>query len=177
MSAGKGDRDRTADLNAYRSSPLWNNLSKQHNSLSEFSDNSNVIIKNFDSVESNEKYLFLDDYREVRDAYINNDRLVTISGVPEYKWDTVRSYDEFVNYIRSCKNKPTISFDFDLDTDEDNEFTDWRDSKIKTGAHCAEWLINECFWNKEDLLKCYIHSTNSKGRLIIDEILKQLIKN
>ena len=85
MSAGKGDKNRTSDLNAYRSSPLWDNLSKQHNSWSEFSNDLNVFIEKFISDEPNEKYLFLDDLREVRDAYVNNNRLTSISGVPEHE--------------------------------------------------------------------------------------------
>jgi hypothetical protein len=177
MSAGKGDKNRTADLNAYRSSPLWDNLSKQHNSWTEFSNNLNVFVEKFISVESNEKYLFIDDLREPRDAYVDNNRLTTISGIPEHRWDIVRSYDEFISYVRLCDGELTISFDFDLDCDLDNEFTDWRDSKIKTGAHCAEWLINECLLHEKNLPKYYIHSTNSEGRLIIDEILRKVVKN
>lgn len=173
MSAGKGDRNRTADLNAYRSSPLWDNLSKQHNSLSEFTNDVNIFVEKQIPV----KALFIDDIREPRDAYVNNDRLTTISGIPEHSWDIVRSYDEFVNYITQSDKELVISFDFDLDMDEDNVSTNWRDSKIKTGAHCAEWLITRCMLDEANLLKYYIHSTNPTGRAIIENILREIVKN
>lgn len=48
MSAGKGDRNRTSDLNAYRSSPLWDNLGITKNKNIQSCKETNFFKENFD---------------------------------------------------------------------------------------------------------------------------------
>ena len=47
----------------------------------------------------------------------------------------------------------------------------WQDFKIKTGAHCAEYLVKACEARKVSVPKYYIHTANSAARPIIEEIL------
>ena len=72
--------------------------------------------------------LFLDDYRFPHDVYPDTD---------ENEFDSVRSYDDFVEYIEQNRLPSFISFDNDLGFDVK------RRKISKTGFEAAKWLVQE----------------------------------
>jgi hypothetical protein len=202
MSAGKGDKNRVSDLKAYRESPLWDNMkNKKYDSYTEFSNDFNPVVE--ECVESSTeiktescsspKFLFLDDDRVPQHAYIweEDKTLSQVSGISNFKWDIVRSYDEFVAYITMYGIPKVVSFDNDLWIPEcDNvpeeqvrklfQMIDWESSSIKTGAHCAAWLCERCKDIQHPLPTYYVHSANALARPIIKglfETARPLIKH
>lgn len=99
--------------------------------------------------------LFLDDSRDA----------------PDFTWDTVRSYKEFVAYITLHGVPDVVSFDHDL---ADEHYTVWQETTYveehaevhyrqfleKTGYDCAKWLIERGTLPKE----YHVHSLNPVGR-------------
>ena len=190
--AGKGDKNRVRDLEAYRSSPLWDNLKKKkYESYTEFSNDFTPLVEN---IENNKikRFLCLDDERKIKNCYLYDEQqlLTVASGVSEFEWDIVRSYDEFVDYVEKYGIPDIVSFDNDLDTSMEGEhlkkfdkahdtgFLDWESCKTKTGIHCAKWLIDKCKELNADIPKYYVHSANTFARPIIREIMESgRIKN
>ncbi|HTC92870.1 MAG TPA: cyclic-phosphate processing receiver domain-containing protein [Terriglobales bacterium] len=103
--------------------------------------------------------LFLDDTRPAPDA----------------SWTVVRSYDAFVRYITEKGVPDVISFDHDLHWEhcypESGEFAEkvipYDKYKIKTGYHCAKWLIA----NGHKLKEWHVHSSNLVGAANIEAVL------
>lgn len=139
-------------------------------------------------------YLFLDDNRNPKDAYIHpprgtsNGRLVNMtslseaSGIPNGSWDIVRSYQEFVDFIHEKGIPTVVSFDHDLTREcVDLYITDTMISGIidynnipkRTGWHCAKYLKNHCEEINKPFPKYFIHSANEYGV----ENIKKLIEN
>jgi len=146
----------------------------------------------------NQMYLFLDDLRLPKDAWIYPRRddkkqiitgrsLENISGIPNGNWDIVRTYEQFVDYLEKNGIPDVISFDHDLHVEHINHYHDvtnfiglveYGNLKIPTGKHCAEYLIDK--WNEAGRIKtptCYIHSANQCGAKNIKEVLNQLYSN
>lgn len=126
------------------------------------------------------KFLFLDDIRTPLDCfYMKNPDLY------DRKWDIVRNYDEFVNYILTEGVPDFISFDHDL-SDEHyspemyksmetyNEL--YNGFKEKTGYDCAKWLCNYCAENSIPLPEFEVHSMNPVGRENIKNYLNSYLK-
>ena len=165
---GKGSKSRVNDIKAYWDCPLWN---KKDNMENEY-----------------RRCLFLDDVREVGQAFLwdKHESLVRASGISAWRWDIVRSYDEFTEYIVKNGIPDVVSFDNDLwdvasesATNPTNEeltkqfqMIGWQDFKIKTGAHCAEYLVGACKAFNKPIPVYYIHTANSAARPIIKEILE-----
>lgn len=162
---GKGDKSRVSNFSAYRD---------HHDEI--FKKKDNRIMK----------HLFLDDIRIPQNATLWGDdpptNLIVRSNIPAWKWDIVRSYDEFVKYIEENGIPDTVSFDNDLVDFADHRLTneevtkmflmeDWQNFKVKTGAHCAEYLVNLVKEKKCAMPKWYIHTANSAARPIIKQIL------
>jgi hypothetical protein len=135
------------------------------------------------------RFLFLDDDRQPEHAHLWDEdaNLIVYSGIPVWKWDIVRSYDEFVNYIDTVGIPDVVSFDNDL-WDVAYELAENRTSKklaaqflmenwenfdIKTGAHCAQYLVSACKLAEVPIPKFYVHSANARARPIIRKILSQ----
>lgn len=180
--AGKGPDSRVSDHSAYRNSPLWDNFGKKsYDSYTEFSKDFTPMVEEIENTEYKPfRALFLDDDRIPEHAYMwdHDKTLQQYSGIANYKWDIVRSYDEFVEYVEKYGIPTVVSFDNDLWTpkwDElpDDEFNklflmkDWENSSIKTGAHCAAWLCERCKRLQHPLPKYYVHSANATARPII----------
>lgn len=89
------------------------------------------------------KKLFLDDLRTVNMIYDKSE-------VDEF--DVVRSYDEFVSYIKSHRLPDFISFDNDLGLDANEEVA-------PDGYACAKWLVYESGLDLHDLT-FKVHSAN-----------------
>lgn len=126
--------------------------------------------------------LFLDDIRNPKDA---------INLVPsnlnkfywENDWDIVKSYKDFVNYIKSNGVPDFISFDHDLaDIHYEVDFSDWEFSSDQlgveeTGLDCAKWLVDYCFDNGLKLPQYVVHSANPAGRKNIQGYLNNATKH
>src|SRR5690606_9779053 len=90
------------------------------------------------------------------------------------KWEIVRNYDEFVDWIRENGIPKMISFDHDLADEHyhpamnvsDEDYNVLYDEFVeRTGYDCAKWLIQYCQDNYLDLPeKVICHSMNSVGR-------------
>lgn len=167
---GKGSKSRVTNYNNYWNSPLWNKEAVN------------------EEPETLKRFLFLDDVREVREAFLwdENISLLSASKIPAFKWDIVRSYEEFVAYIQKNGIPDVVSFDNDLwdvsyelsvtpsneELEKQFQMIGWEDFDIKTGAHCAQYLVDACRALSNPIPKYYIHSANSAARPIIRKILK-----
>lgn len=123
-------------------------------------------------LEKQDKYLFLDDIRIPVDAfeYTNEPMFV------HKKWDIVRTYEEFVEWITINGMPYFISFDHDLADSHytpEHLWTDyekskkWQEEQVhseKTGYECAKWLVNYCMDNNIKLPEYYCHSMNPVGK-------------
>lgn len=124
------------------------------------------------------KYLYLDDFRHVYDSfrYTGN----TIYNFPE-KWDVVRSYAQFVKYIKktyqATGNLPElISYDHDLH-EEHYEYLKgiipYDTLKEKTGYHCIQWLLNFCKDNNLKFPKYLLHTQNEQGYENMEKLINE----
>lgn len=168
---GKGSVSRVTDWEAY-----YANLSKLYPSK----------IKQDKQDNQQEYYLFLDDNRSPKEACLwgyNRKRLIDESGIPNGSWLIVRSYDEFVNCIDTRGIPKVVSFDNDLVNFFEEDFSadevqklftmkDWETFLIKTGAHCAEYLVKRCNALGKPVPKYYIHTANTAAYPIIKSILE-----
>jgi hypothetical protein len=110
--------------------------------------------------------LFLDDTRNPVDVYEYTFRHIYL----DIDWVIVRSYDEFVQMIKTFGLPEKISFDHDLGLEHYDHQHDepgklpYDQYTEKTGYHCAKWLIDHCMDNKLELPKTIlIHSMNVIG--------------
>lgn len=160
---GKGDKPRIDSYDRY--SRNYDNIFKNKNEL-------------------NVKYnLFLDDYRNPKDAFLYDEEksLHQASGLSDWQWVIVRNYDQFVAYIEETGIPEVISFDNDLSDAHMNYFQKaclspdqfYDITKVeKTGIHCAMWLRDKCVRELKTIPRYYVHSANHLARPIIREILK-----
>ncbi len=106
-------------------------------------------------------YLFLDDIRTPFEAYSYSLNPVFL----DKKWEIVRTYAEFVQWITQNGLPYFVSFDHDL--------SDVESIQEKTGYDCALFLVDYCLNNQ---LKCptfYCHSMNPVGKTKIIGLLEQ----
>lgn len=112
--------------------------------------------------------LFLDDLRKA----------------PDFTWDVVRNFEQFVTYIQLHEVPDIISFDHDLG-DEHYKVVDWGGGLIngvteipydkykeKTEYDCAKWLIENNLLPKE----YRIHSMNIVGAKNIQFVMEASYK-
>lgn len=128
--------------------------------------------------------LWLDD---IRNPFLNEERKVPIDKNGKYyniNW--VLNYEQFVKWIELFGLPNAISFDHDLaeehytpeyfwsNYNQSKKYQDWKKLtyKEKTGADCAQWLIDYCKEFNEKLPEIYIHSVNPVGVDYIKEKLK-----
>lgn len=134
---------------------------------------------------TNKMNLFLDDKRMPSDAYIENLHELGSQIFINREWEVVENYNEFVKWIIDNGIPEMVSFDHDLapshytpeylwsDYEKSKE---WQDAQIhteKTGAECAEWLVNYCLEKNISLPFWTVHSSNPVGR---DKIIRILIQ-
>lgn len=105
------------------------------------------------------KKLFLDDIRTV-------DMIYPARQVPEF--DLVRSYTEFVQYIKKNGLPELISFDNDLGLDKDGNLA-------PDGYAAAKWLVYESGLDLSDL-KFHVHSANPVAAEQIRGLLNNYIE-
>jgi len=142
--------------------------------------------------------LFLDDIRMPKDAWIyprrneqkqiiSGQSLEQISGIPNDNWEIVRSYDQFVAMIEKNGIPDVVSFDHDLSEEHLDHYFDvtsktgkihYDELKIKTGKHCAEFLVDKLKNLGDDVnIKTFVHSANFWGAKEIRETLTSLIND
>lgn len=88
-------------------------------------------------------------------------------------WIIVRSYDEFVNWIKENGVPDEISFDHDL-ADVHYDPSTWVQGfkyHEKTGYDAAKWLCTYCFENSLPFPKWNVHSANPVGSQNIISLL------
>ena len=179
---GKGSDSRVSNHRAYWDSALWKN--KNSKILTQLED-LDPVDDTIRYVPKQKSFLFLDDIRVPQNAYLWDEKgtLQAISGISNYNWDVVRNYDQFVEYVERNGIPDVISFDNDLwdvmdeDVDEEmlrKQFTmiDWEQFEIKTGAHCAKYIVNKCKEQGRDIPEYYVHSANHVARPIIRKIME-----
>ena len=113
---------------------------------------------------SHRKYIFLDDERYPID--------VTWIKLPDYKWDIIRNYPEFVKYIQTHGVPEFLSLDHDLGSEhygnfsmnESGYFIDYSKFSEKTGYDCAKFLVDECIRLDKDVPDYVVHSMNPIGK-------------
>jgi len=94
---------------------------------------------------------------------------------PSLEWDVVRSYDEFVEFIKKNGTPEIISFDHDLDdlqqaaTEAEGKVYGVRE---RTGYDCAWWIVE----NKIPVKKFLVHSMNPGGALRIKNLMNDYLE-
>lgn len=132
------------------------------------------------------KLLFLDDLRNPFEQDWMN-WLAQYSPIEQpYEVVWVKSYEQFVAWIKTNGLPAGFSFDHDLGSDISREKvkngmskTQARKEKkgTKTGMDCAKWLVEYCLDNKLPMPPYSIQSANPAGRENIDGLLKGFIKH
>ena len=118
--------------------------------------------------------IFLDDIRKPSD--------VTWIELPPYSWVIVRSYAEFIETILTRGLPITVSFDNDLHpthyqfyksmSEDGRTRYPYEQCLVKTGYHCAQWLVKYCLDRKLNLPYYIIHTFNPVAREDISALLK-----
>lgn len=111
--------------------------------------------------------LFLDDFRKPEEAYkMTND--------PVYleEWIICKKYQKFIDCIEEKGLPEIISFDHDLSARMYSGRISYREMKVKSGYHCAIWLIEYCKENQLPLPEYKIHTVNKLGYENILKILE-----
>lgn len=120
------------------------------------------------------KMLFLDDKRIPTDVYSYKENA---SFLYDLKWDIVRNYDEFSNYLTLNNIPDIVSFDHDLHEEHYTPSEYWDDYneseayqlkakqnyEVPTGETCALLLKNAFNKNGVEPLKLLFHSQNPVG--------------
>lgn len=122
--------------------------------------------------------LWLDDYRDpMKDSWLV---FSPISQPFNVIW--VKSYVEFVNWIKKEGLPDAICFDHDLGEDQHeirvkagmNKKLSRKHKQLeKTGHDCAKWLVNYCLDHKKKLPLYNIQSANPVGKENIRSLLEQ----
>jgi hypothetical protein len=128
--------------------------------------------------------LWLDDIRNPYEDHWS----ITFSPIPSNELghtEWVKSYDEFVSYIKQNGLPDAICFDHDLGMEvalaARAEGMSKRKSRVlkqqeKTGFDCAKWLVDYCLDTDKPLPLYNIQSANPVGKENIDSLLKNFIK-
>lgn len=128
--------------------------------------------------------LFLDDYRMPIDCASYMYRKNVDCRIYHKEWSIVRSYWQFVKWIKKNGLPDFISFDHDLadvvELKEELPIEQWFDlenNKEYTGMDCAKWLVNYCLDNDKPLPKYAVHSANPAGAENIEGLFQSFLKN
>jgi hypothetical protein len=124
-------------------------------------------------------YLFLDDYRVPLDCANYMHRRGVDCRIYHEEWHIVRSYGQFINFIKENGLPSIISFGYDLaDSAELREtlpIEDWfnlEEGREWNGLDCVIWLIQYCTSQQVKLPGWIVHSVNPDGIDRIEDLLK-----
>lgn len=130
--------------------------------------------------------LFLDDQHDPAGAYLHDAKKTLLEATHVLDWVIVRSYEEFVSIIKQRGVPDRVSFDHDLHFEHIRHFVEYTmttgyieyaNFSVKTGKHCAEYLVNTLCEIDSPAPICYIHSANHVGRKEIAKVLYRRIGN
>lgn len=120
--------------------------------------------------------LFLDDFRvpyDKKDKSIANAYLCTSPRFEKFRteqWIIVRTYQEFIDFIKTNGVPTFIAFDHDLadvhyiHSLSDDVKIDYDNYTEFTGYHCAKWLCDYCQDHGIKFPDYYVHSMNTTGK-------------
>ena len=118
----------------------------------------------------NNTFLFLDDERIPVDCATYMYSRGVDCRIYHKEWVVVRSYGQFIKWIKENGLPEFISFDHDLGDvpklREELPIEEWFDlenNRELTGMDCAKWLVNYCLDNNVSLPKWAVHSANPAG--------------
>jgi hypothetical protein len=122
------------------------------------------------------KNLFLDDIRIP--STVNTYMPELGNGYFDAKWDIVRNYGEFVDYLKVNGLPNMVSFDHDLaDVEYDSKsYTETFTYQEKTGFDCAKYLVDYCIDNDLLVPNFVVHSQNPVGNKNIEGLLQNFKK-
>jgi len=106
--------------------------------------------------------------KEMKKLYLDDIRIPKTEG-----WDIVRTYEEFVDWIKKNGLPDEVSFDHDLAEIHYDPSTWTENFKYyeKTGYDAAKWMCDYCWTNGLPLPEFNCHSANPVGRENILAIL------
>lgn len=113
------------------------------------------------------KYLFLDDVRNPSDV-----KWVKLP--VNVKWDIVRDYGEFTDYILKHGIPQFVAYDHDLADvhySKQSGEINYDEFNEKTGYDCAKFLINICASKNIEHPRYVVHSLNPIGGANIRQII------
>ena len=119
--------------------------------------------------------LFLDDVRQPHQ--------VTWLDLPLVEWKIVRSFDQFITYIKLHGVPQTVAFDHDLDpkhyTQSDAFWSNDPDAHIgePTGMDCVKWLVEFCHEHNHAFPTYYLHTLNDAGKKNMDSYIYSALKS
>jgi len=132
--------------------------------------------------------LWLDDLRDPTDNIWNN--WIARKGVNPMSCDItwVKSYDDFIGWIKANGLPDVVCFDHDLGQDIAIEryttggMTKTQAKKLKkletmSGFECAKWMVNYCLDNNLHLPDWHIQSANPVGAENIKSYLQSFAKS
>lgn len=128
--------------------------------------------------------LFLDDYRDPIHCAEYMYRRGVDCRIYHERWDIVRSYGQFVDYIKNNGVPEMIGFDHDLaDTTQlldelpIDQYRNIAENREYTGLDCAKFIVEYCLENKLPLPICIVHSMNPIGRENIESYINNVKKH
>ena len=121
---------------------------------------------------SQKKALFLDDFRIPKDVLQYHEDAEHLVLYEILNWHVVKSYTEFVQFIKINGLPDIVSFDHDLHQehysplmfDEASYNALYKTFKEKTGFDAAKWLMRYIKRNKISQPIIYCHSRNPTGK-------------
>lgn len=127
--------------------------------------------------------LILDDIRDAKDCFLHGERekLVDKSKTPAGSWQVVRSFDEFVFWIKKHGIPVKVSFDNDLcqkhyelfvEASKTGAELEWRDIQPRMGIYALFWFLNYCKIKNTELPEIYFHTANPIARFEMEKLLK-----
>jgi hypothetical protein len=134
------------------------------------------------AIKKTKKALFLDDFRKPIDVLQYHEDAGHLALYEILNWDLVRSYADFVRFIKINGVPDIISFDHDLHQehyspymyDGDTYNALYKTFKEKTGFDAAKWLNRYIKRNNIPLPIIYCHSRNPTGKENILSVFNNL---
>lgn len=120
--------------------------------------------------------------KQLKKLYLDDIRTPKTEG-----WVIVRTYEDFVNYIKTNGIPDVISFDHDLAREHTKYYFDngghenppnpqEAQFEEKTGYDAAKWLCKYCWDNGLPIPEWNVHSANPVGKTNISALLKNYEK-
>lgn len=126
-----------------------------------------------------EQLLFLDDWRVPIDCANYMWQRKVDCTIYHKEWIIVRSYGQFVNWIKNNGLPSLMSLDHDLcdvfELKEELPVEEWFDLDMNleyNGVDCVKFIISYCKEHNLDMPTAIVHSVNPDGREEMELLLK-----